>query len=90
MRREERKRGEGKTIVSVATNEREMEMKKQVTTQWKEALFSIPLFNQARMKTKSKDLSFIHGPFEGRLNPKIALRPFCPLILLLVAHGLDK
>ena len=44
-----------------------------------------------RMKTKSKDLSFIHGPFEGRLNPKIALRPFCPLILLLlVAHGLDK
>ena len=34
----------GETIVSVATNERKMEMKKQVTTQWEEALFSIPLF----------------------------------------------
>ena len=37
----------GEMIVSVATNERKMEMKKQVTTQWEKALFSIPLF-QAR------------------------------------------
>ena len=69
----------GESIVSVATNEREMEMKKQVTTQWEETLFSIPLFQQARMKTKSKDLSFIHRTFEGRLNPKLALRPLSPI-----------
>ena len=28
------------------------------------------------------DLSFIPWPFEGRLNPRIALRPFCPLVTL--------
>ena len=42
----------------------------------KEAMLSIPHLQQGRMKTKSKDLSFIHGPFEGRFNPKISLSPF--------------
>ena len=38
----------GEMIVSIATNERKMEMKKQVTTQWEEALFSIPLFQASK------------------------------------------
>ena len=54
------------------------------------ALYSCFRTKRVRMKTKSKDLSFIHGTFEGRLNPKIALRPFSPILFLLVAHDLDK
>ena len=38
----------GETIVSVATNESKMEMKKQVTTQWEETLFSISLFQASK------------------------------------------
>ena len=32
-------------------------------------------FQQIRMKTKSNDLSFIHGPFEGRFKPKMGPSP---------------
>ena len=44
----------GETIVSVATNERKMEMKKQVITQWEEALFSIPLFQASKNEDQVK------------------------------------
>ena len=42
------------TIVSVATNERKIEMKKQVTTQWEEALFSISLFQASKNEDQIK------------------------------------
>ena len=65
----------GESIVSVATNEREMERKRQVTTPWRKPCSLFHSSKQVRMKTKSKDLPFIQWPFEGRCNPKIALRP---------------
>ena len=34
----------------------------------REALLFIPFLQQVRMKTKSNDLPFIHGPFEGRFT----------------------
>ena len=52
------------------------------------ALYSC--FRTMRIKTKSKDLSFIHRLFEGRLNPNLALRPLSPILFLRVVHGLDK
>ena len=48
----------GESIVSIATNEREMEMKKQVTTQWAETLFSIPLFQASKNEDQVKRLAF--------------------------------
>ena len=59
----------GEPIVSIATNEREMEMKKQVTTQWRKPCSLFHSSKEMRMKTKSNDLPFIHRPFEGRFNP---------------------
>ena len=47
----------GETIVSIATNESKMERKEaKHNTRVKEALLSIPLLQQVRMKTKSNDL----------------------------------
>ena len=83
----------GESIVSVATmeaNERETRLKH---TRWRKqcSLFLLSSKRMTmRMKTKSKWLVFYTWPFEGRLNPKIALRPFPPSLFLLVAHGLDK
>ena len=48
----------GESIVSVATNEREMEMKKQVTTQWEETLFSITLFQASKNEDQVKRFAF--------------------------------
>ena len=56
-------------------------------TRVKEAMLSFPHFQQGRMKTKSKDLPFIHGPFKGRFNPNTSLSLFA-LYLPLLAHGL--
>ena len=53
----------------------------------KEAMLSIPHLQQGRMKTKSKDLPFIHGPFEGRFNLNPSLSIFA-LYLPLLAHDL--
>ena len=50
----------GESIVSVATNEREMEMKKQVTTQWEEALFSIPLFQTSKNEDQVKKTCLLY------------------------------
>ena len=38
---------------------------------------------------KSKDLPFIHRPFEGRFNPKIAAKALIFYLTLFVAHGLE-
>ena len=78
----------GESIVSVATNEREMERGRQVTTQWRKPCSLFHSSKQVRMKTKSNDLPFIHGPFEGRfINPNPSLSVFA-LYLPLLAHGL--
>ena len=66
----------GETIVSEATNESNGKEGSKHNTRVREAVLSIPHIQQGRMKNKSKDLSFIHGPFEGRFNPKIGLSPF--------------
>ena len=85
----------GESIVSVATRSKWKE-KTRLNTQSEgsKVLFSCLCamrMHTMRMKTKSTWLVFYTWPFEGRLNPRIALRTFCPLILLrLVAHGLDK
>ena len=51
--------------------------KSQHKSEWKQCSLFLS-FNQeeARMKTKSNDLSFIHGPFEGRFNPNPSLSLF--------------
>ena len=86
-----REHGEGEMIVNVATMETNGNEKQDLTHKSEGKQCSLySLFAPRRMKTKSKDLSFIHGPFEGRLNPKLALRPLSPILFLLVAHGLDK
>ena len=79
MRREERKRGEGGIDRMRSNNGKQMEKKRKDSTHKGEgsnALYSC--FRTRRMKTKSKDLSFIHGPFEGRLNPKNCPKAFLP------------
>ena len=98
-RKREREENERRRIVSVVkggidrkrSNNGSKWKEKQDSTHKGEgsnALYSC--FRTRRMKTKSNDLPFIHSPFEGRLNPKTALRPFSPILFLLVAHGLDK
>ena len=91
--REARAWWKGESIVSIATR-KQMERETRLNTQGEgsNALYSCfhPRRMRMRMKTKSKWLVFYTWPFEGRLNPKIALRPFSPILFLLVAHGLDK
>ena len=57
MRREERKRGEGETIVSVATNEREMERETSHNTM-EETLLSIPFIQASENEDQVKRLAF--------------------------------
>ena len=92
--RERRERGEGGIDRMRSNNGKQMEKKRKDSThKVKEAMLSILALHKEctwRMKTKSKWLVFYTWPFEGRLNPKIALRPFSPILFLLVAHSLDK
>ena len=84
----------GESIISVATM-KQMERENKTQHKVEEGKFSLLACRQWKCiqwewRLSQHDLSFIPSPFEGRLNPKTALRHFSPIPFLLVAHGLDK
>ena len=70
----------GESIVCVATMESKWKGEKRLNTQgWRKQCSLFLLSTKENVheewRPSQHDLSFIHGPFEGRFNPKIALRP---------------